>query len=219
MREMFSKIAPRYDFITRAFSFGMDRSWKLSAVEKALLPDDARVLDLACGTGDFSELVIRGFPRARAVGVDLTEPMLHAARRRGLTETICADATALPFADQTFDRVFVGYGLRNFPNLVAALLEIKRVTRAGGMLVSLDFFLPENRIWRRLFLGYLYVQGTFWGALLHGRPRVYTYIPDSLRHFVSMSAFTALLQDAGYARVEKRAHLLGGIGLHWAVRP
>lgn len=219
MREMFGKIAPRYDFVTRTFSFGMDPHWKLSAVERALLPDDARVLDLACGTGDFSQLVIRRFPRARAVGVDLTEPMLHAARRRGLAETVCADATALPFADETFDRVFVGYGLRNFPNLIAAVQEIKRVTRPGGMLVSLDFFLPGNRVWRRLFLAYLYAQGTFWGTLLHGHPRIYTYIPDSLRHFVSMSDFAALLQDAGYVQVEDRAHLFGGIGLHWAVRP
>ncbi len=134
-------------------------------------------------------------------------------------ETVCADATALPFADETFDRVFVGYGLRNFPNLIAAVQEIKRVTRPGGMLVSLDFFLPGNRVWRRLFLAYLYAQGTFWGTLLHGHPRIYTYIPDSLRHFVSMSDFAALLQDAGYVQVEDRAHLFGGIGLHWAVRP
>jgi demethylmenaquinone methyltransferase/2-methoxy-6-polyprenyl-1,4-benzoquinol methylase len=218
MREMFETIGPRYDFFTRAFSYGMDRHWKLLGVEKASLPNDAVVLDLACGTGDFSQLMAQRLPRATVVGVDLTERMLRLARRRGLTEMVCGDATQLPFADGLFDCVFVGYGLRNFPNLNAAVQEIRRVTRPGGLMVSLDFFLPENRALRRLFLGYLYAQGAFWGMLLHGNPLVYTYIPDSLRHFVSMAEFSSLLQRTGYVRVEARAYIFGGVGLHWAVR-
>jgi demethylmenaquinone methyltransferase / 2-methoxy-6-polyprenyl-1,4-benzoquinol methylase len=218
MREMFETIGPRYDFFTRAFSYGMDRHWKLLGVEKASLPNDAVVLDLACGTGDFSQLMAQRLPRATVVGVDLTERMLRLARRRGLAQTVCGDATALPFADGSFDCVFVGYGLRNFPNLNSAVQEIKRVTRPGGLMVSLDFFLPGNRALRRLFLGYLYAQGAFWGMLLHGNPLVYTYIPDSLRHFVSMAEFSSLLQRTGYVRVEARAYIFGGVGLHWAVR-
>jgi len=218
IREMFKTVGPRYDFITHAFSYGMDRHWKLLGVEKASLRNDAVVLDLACGTGDFSQLVVQRLPRARVVSVDFTEGMLRLARRRGLTEMVCGDATALPFADGSFDCVFIGYGLRNFPNLNAALQEIKRVTRPGGLMVSLDFFLPGNRVLRRLFLGYLYAQGTFWGMLLHGNPLVYTYIPDSLRHFVSMAEFSSLLQRTGYVRVEAHAYIFGGIGLHWAVR-
>ena len=86
MRAMFSTIAPRYDFITRAFSYGMDRRWKRRGVDQARLPDRAVVLDLASGTGDFSRLVRNQRPHARAVAVDLTERMLRlarAARRRG----------------------------------------------------------------------------------------------------------------------------------------
>ena len=131
MRAMFGEIAPRYDFITRIFSFGMDARWKRLGVARAGLADDAVVLDLASGTGDFSELILRQLPRARAVAMDLTEAMLRRARARGLTETACGDATALPFADGTFDCVFVGYGLRNFPCLQSALREIERVTRSG----------------------------------------------------------------------------------------
>jgi demethylmenaquinone methyltransferase / 2-methoxy-6-polyprenyl-1,4-benzoquinol methylase len=218
MREMFHTIAPRYDFVTRAFSYGMDRHWKWLGVGKASLPNNAVVLDLACGTGDFSQLVARRLPGVRVIGVDFTERMLRLARRRSLNEAVCGDATALPFADGSFDCVFIGYGLRNFPNLSAAVREIGRVTRPGGLMVSLDFFLPKNQALRRLFLGYLYAQGAFWGTLLHGNPRVYTYIPDSLRNFVSMADFSSLLERAGYARVEARAYLFGGIGLHWAVR-
>jgi demethylmenaquinone methyltransferase/2-methoxy-6-polyprenyl-1,4-benzoquinol methylase len=82
--------------------------------------------------------------------------------------------------------------------------------------VSLDFFLPANAALRQMYLGYLYAQGAFWGTVLHGRPRVYTYIPDSLRSFVSIEEFSALLRRTGYGRVDERSFILGGIGLHWA---
>lgn len=218
MRAMFGEIAPRYDFITRLFSYGMDGRWKRLGVAQAGLADDARVLDLASGTGDFSELILQRFPGSRVVAVDLTEPMLRLARARGLKETACANAAALPFADGAFDCVFVGYGLRNFPCLQTALGEIDRVTRPGGTLVALDFFLPRNATLRRLYLGYLYAQGAFWGLVLHGRARTYTYIPDSLRSFVSLEEFSALVGEVGYARVDARAFIFGGIGLHWAVK-
>jgi demethylmenaquinone methyltransferase/2-methoxy-6-polyprenyl-1,4-benzoquinol methylase len=218
MRAMFHTVAPRYDFITRAFSYGMDRRWKRTCVERAGLPENPVVLDLASGTGDFSCLVARRYPGSRALAVDLTERMLRLARARGVPRAICADAGSLPFPDGFFDAVFIGYGLRNFRNLPAAVREIERVTRPGGLLVSLDFFLPANRWLRRLYLGYLYAQGAFWGLLLHGRPRVYTYIPDSLRTFVSIDEFSSLLRRAGYHRVDTRRCILGGIGLHWAAK-
>jgi len=218
MRQMFGAIAPRYDFVTHAFSYGMDRSWKQCAVQRAALSNGARVLDLACGTGDFSQLVLQSLPDARVVAVDLTEQMLKMARRRSGTQVVCGDAMTLPFPDGLFDCVFVGYGLRNFPNLSHALREIHRVTRPGGRMVSLDFFLPANRLWRELYLGYLYAQGAFWGFLLHGRPRLYTYIPDSLRSFISIEDFSSLLRRMGYAQVNARLYIRGGIGLHWAVK-
>jgi demethylmenaquinone methyltransferase/2-methoxy-6-polyprenyl-1,4-benzoquinol methylase len=218
MRAMFHTVAPRYNFITRAFSYGMDGRWKRSGVERAQLPDRPIVLDLASGTGDFSLLVKRHHPGSQAFTVDITERMLRLARARGLPYTVCADAGVLPFRDSAFDCVFVGYGLRNFPNLKGALQEIERVTRPGGMLVSLDFFLPKNPLLRRLYLGYLYAQGTFWGFLLHGRPRVYTYIPDSLRTFVSIDGLSSLLGRAGYRLLAVRKYMLGGIGLHWAAK-
>jgi demethylmenaquinone methyltransferase/2-methoxy-6-polyprenyl-1,4-benzoquinol methylase len=174
------------------------------------------VLDLACGTGDFSLLVRRHRPDSRPIAADLTERMLQLARHRGLDSPVCGDACSLPFPDNAFDAVFIGYGLRNFPDLTKAVKEIERVTRPGGLLVSLDFFLPSNPILRRLYLAYLYAQGAMWGMLLHGRPRVYTYIPDSLRSFVSIVEFSSLLQRSGYAQVDTRSYILGGIGLHWA---
>jgi demethylmenaquinone methyltransferase/2-methoxy-6-polyprenyl-1,4-benzoquinol methylase len=218
MRAMFHTVAPRYDFITRAFSYGMDRGWKRTGLDRASLPERPVVLDLASGTGDFSLIVNRQYPGSRAVAVDITERMLQLARARGVQHTVCADAGMLPFPDHSFDCVFVGYGLRNFPNLNVAVSEIERVTRPGGSLVSLDFFLPSNALLRPLYLAYLYAQGAFWGFVLHGQPRVYTYIPDSLRTFVSIDDFSALLHRTGYRQVDARRYILGGIGLHWAVK-
>jgi demethylmenaquinone methyltransferase/2-methoxy-6-polyprenyl-1,4-benzoquinol methylase len=218
MRAMFHTIAPRYDFFTRAASYGMDRRWKRAGVQRAALPPRPLVLDLASGTGDFSLLIERQCPGARAVAVDLTERMLRLARGRHVDHAVCADAVQLPFPDRTFDCVFVGYGLRNFPGLREAVREMERVTRPGGRLVSLDFFLPSNRVLRRIWLAWLFMQGAFWGIVLHGRPRIYTYIPDSLRSFVSIDEFSALLRRSGYSSVDTRSFLLGGIGLHWAIK-
>ena len=218
MRAMFHTVAPVYDFITRAFSFGMDSGWKRAGVAHAQLPENPRVLDLACGTGDFSLLAVRRRPNAKAVAVDITERMLHLARERGVPSGVCGDAGALPFRDGSFDAVFIGYGLRNFPDLGLAVREIVRVTRPGGILVSLDFFLPAHWLPRALYLAWLYAQGYFWGLVLHGQPRVYTYIPDSLRGFVSIDDFSALLRRSGYGRVDFQRFLVGGIGLHWAAK-
>src|SRR5579862_2596985 len=89
MRAMFSTVAPRYDFITRAFSYGMDKRWKQRGVDHAALSDSAVVLDLASGTGDFSQMVQRCRPQARSIAVDLTEHMLRLARTSGVKETVC----------------------------------------------------------------------------------------------------------------------------------
>lgn len=213
MRDMFTTIAPKYDFITRAFSFGMDRGWKRRAVASAELPAGARVLDLACGTGDFAKLVAAQCADARIVAADLTHPMLRRAR---IMNCACADASLLPFKNCTFDAVLIGYGLRNFPRLGAALEEVLRVLKPGGVLASLDFYLPNHALLKNLYLGYLYIQGACWGIVLHGRARVYTYIPDSLRSFLTASAFSSLLEKMNFTHVRRREYLLGGIAVHWA---
>jgi demethylmenaquinone methyltransferase/2-methoxy-6-polyprenyl-1,4-benzoquinol methylase len=213
MRDMFTTIAPKYDFITRTFSYGMDRGWKRRAVAGAALPAGAKVLDLACGTGDFAKLLAARRSGTHVVAADLTERMLRLA---GVRDSACADAASLPFRTASFDAVFIGYGLRNFPRLAAALEEVRRILKPGGVLVSLDFFLPGRRSLRWPYLAYLYAQGALWGVILHGRARVYTYIPDSLGSFLSADEFSSLLEKMRFAEITGRKFLLGGIAVHWA---
>src|ERR1700721_1091614 len=96
MRAMFGSIAPRYDFVTRILSYGMDRRWKRLGVAQATLPENALVLDLAAGPGDFSKLVREGCPKARSIAMDITEPILRRARAQGQQEAVCGDACSLP---------------------------------------------------------------------------------------------------------------------------
>ena len=213
MRDLFSTVAPRYDFVTHVFSYGMERRWKRLAVARAAIPAQGRVLDLACGTGDLAKLVAALRPGTRVVVADLTDRML---RFSGLPNATSADAASLPFSCASFDAVFIGYGLRNFPNLAGAIEEVQRVLKPGCMLVSVDFFLPEPAWLRFVYLGYLYAQGAFWGLVLHGRARTYTYIPDSLRSFLSAREFTTWLCNMDFHEVAARTFLRGGISVHWA---
>ena len=219
MRAMFRTIAPRYDFITRAFSYGMDGRWKRAGVERAHLPEHPVVLDLASGTGDFSLLVKRHYPGSQAIAVDLTERMLHLARARGLRHAVCADAGVLPFPDASFDCVFIGYGLRNFPNLKLALGEIERVTRPGGMLVSLDFFLPANPLLRQFYLALPLRPGRVFGdcSCTGARGSIPTF-PIRCEPSSRSTIFRPCCAVAGYRQLEVRRYILGGIGLHWAAK-
>ena len=219
MRAMFSTVAPRYDFITRTFSYGMDRHWKRTGLDRAKLPDRPVVLDLAAGTGDFSLMVHQRYPGSRAVAVDITERMLQLARERGVQHTVCGDAGLLPFPDHSFDCVFVGYGLRNFPNLKVAVSEIERVTRPGGSLVSLDFFLPVQSPAAPALPWLTSTRRVRSGEWCSTAVRAFTHTsPIRSRTFVSIDDFSSLLHRTGYHQVDTRRYILGGIGLHWAVK-
>jgi demethylmenaquinone methyltransferase/2-methoxy-6-polyprenyl-1,4-benzoquinol methylase len=216
VRRLFATIASRYDLITVALSYGQDRRWKRRLIALAGLRDDDRVLDLACGTGD---ILFAAADRVRfAVGLDLTHRMLQLARRKGHAPLVTGDMLALPFPPGSFTVVTVGYGLRNVPDLRAAIREIQRVLRPGGRFLSLDFNRPSHPVIRRLYLFYLTVVGSSLGLLLHRDPDTYRYIPESIRNYPGAGGVAALLAESGFVGVRAFPVLGGLMAIHIAHR-
>ena len=224
-RRLFATIAPRYDFITRFLSFGQDRRWKTRLLELSEVGARAQVLDLACGTGDLAwSAVDRG---AFVVGLDITPGMLVLARAKGSTKAsasshaatwLVGDMTKLPVASATFDLVTTGYGLRNVPDLPAALAEIHRVLKPGGRVCSLDFDKPEAAWLRSVYLSYLTVVGSSLGLALHGDPDTYRYIPASIRRYPGARGVMRMMTDSGFTDV-KHVPVFGGLmAIHVGVR-
>ena len=219
VRRLFATIADRYDLVTRVLSYGQDARWK-DRLARAVAPRAGeRALDLACGTGDIAYRL--AVPGARVCGLDITPRMLQLARGKTSAVTCTwttGDMTALPFADATFDIVTTGYGLRNVPDLDAAVAEIARVLRPGGRFASLDFNRPESPAIRAAYLGYLELVGGTLGWALHGEPEAYRYIPASIRRYPGARGVAARLTDAGLREVSV-FRLLGGLmSLHVGTR-
>jgi ubiquinone/menaquinone biosynthesis methyltransferase len=211
VRRLFHTIAPRYDLITRVLSYGQDARWKQELVRRAALRPGDRALDLACGTGDIATALAT--VGARVTGLDITPRMLLLARAkdpaRGVS-WVAGDMAALPFASESFDAVTTGYGLRNVPVLDAALREIARVLRPGGMLASLDFNRPANPIVRAVYLTYLTVVGSALGLVLHRDPDTYRYIPESIRRYPGSAGVAEAMIGCGFDTVGV-VPVLGGL--------
>jgi len=223
VRRLFATIADRYDLMTVVLSYGLDRRWKRRLIDRAAIGPADRVLDLACGTGD---LLVAAAERARsAVGVDITHRMLQLARERvnrgegAAPHFVVADMLALPFGAPRFTMVSTGYGLRNVPDLRAALSEIERVLLPGGRFVSLDFNRPRHPVVRAAYLAYLTVVGAVLGFILHGDPDTYRYIPESIRLYPGAEGVKRLMEEAGLVDVQILPVLGGLMAIHTAMKP
>ena len=229
---MFDVIAPRYDAFTRLFSFGMDAGWKRDAIAASVGPglharsQDCDVLDLASGTGDLAVGIARALPTARVSALDASLEMVRAATRRLATRdadvsarvrVMVGDMTTLPIPDASMDIVTAGYGVRNAPDATRAILEMRRVLRPGGRLVLLDFYRPEQRLWRLVLLRYLQTAGNAVGWWWHRDPVVYGYIARSIDLFMSWQQCSAILSHNGFRVARVSQHLGGGVAQHEAI--
>ena len=220
-RRLFATIADRYDLITVLLSFGLDRRWKRRAVNLAGPRPGLRALDLASGTGDLAFALSSS--GAATVGLDVTHRMLQLARAKSgpgsnqrATSFVTGDMCALPFRDGHFDIVTTGYGLRNVPDLKTAIVEIRRVLRPGGKLVSLDFNRPDNKLVRGVYLAYLWTLGGALGWALHRDPDTYRYIPASIRRYPGAAPVATLLRQEGFSHAEWIPVLGGLMAIHVA---
>ncbi len=187
--DLFASIARRYDLLNDLQSFGLHRLWKRRVTVLAAVKPGDRALDLCCGTGDIAfALAARG---AEVTGLDFSEKMLEVAQSRlrkrpsnipGV-KFMQGDAERLPFPDNSFDAVTVGYGLRNLSSWESGLNEMARVARPGGRIVVLDFGKPANALWRAIYFTHLKCSVPLVGLLFCGRADAYAYIFESLKHF------------------------------------
>ena len=218
IQQMFDGIAPDYDRLNHLMSLGVDRSWRRRALREIVDAGRAQsILDIACGTGDFS-LAIAGrmHPDSRIIGLDLSEGMLAVMRdkvaKAGLEGRISCeqgDSEAMRFADASFDVVTIAFGIRNFAHREAALREILRVLKPGGRLVILELSVPENRILRWGYNLYFKHFVPWIGGLVSGDRAAYTYLPASVQAFPGRREWTATMAGCGYAQVRHKAFTLG----------
>lgn len=218
VRGLFARIADRYDLITVLLSFGLDQRWKRRLVALSGARPGARVLDLACGTGDIAfQLAATG---ARTTGLDVTTRMLQLARAKDgghRVSFVGGDMMALPFPDDSFDLVTSGYGIRNVPAIEPALAEVRRVLRPDGLFLSLDFNRPASPSVRWIYLAYLTLVGSILGFVLHRNPDTYRYIPESIRRYPGASRVCAIAREQGFRRCDWLPVLGGLMAIHKAV--
>lgn len=215
---MFDHVAAGYDRTNTVLSFGRDRAWR-RATRAALSPAPTDlVLDAGAGTGvSTGEFAAAG---AYAVGVDLSLGMLAAGRRhRPHLPLLAGDALALPFRDATFDAVTTSFALRNVVEPVAALHELRRVTRPGGRLVVCEFSHPTNALFRRLYLSYLMRSLPAVARRVSSNPEAYVYLAESIRAWPDQAGLAGWITDAGWSGVTWRNLTGGVVALHRAVRP
>lgn len=216
VRGMFASIAGSYDLNNRLHSFGIDQRWRKRAVALAKVQAGEDVLDMACGTGDLTELFART-PARRVVGGDFTPQMLEIAREKqqkhahaSRVEYVEADAMALPFPDGSFDVLSIAFGIRNVGSPARALAEFRRVLRPGGRLIVLEFDRPRNPVIRGM--NNLYTQRIMpWTATLISRDRsgAYRYLPRSVGMFMTREEMTRAIASAGFSDVSAHALTFG----------
>lgn len=217
--EMFARIATRYDRVNSIMSLGLHGAWRRRAVALVNLQPGETMLDICSGTGDFLQAALRRTKgRVNLVAMDYCRPMLEIAREKigGQPAYYVGDATRLPFAEGKFDVVTVGWGLRNVPDLEQTLAEVRRVLKPNGRFVSLDCFTPSNPL-MRLSGAVLAKVLPFLGSIVGDRD-AYTYLPKSIKGFVSKAELDERLKNAGF--VDVRSHNLAGgnIALHKGVK-
>lgn len=224
VREMFTRIAPRYDLLNHLLSAQMDRVWRARVANEfkpILERPDALSLDVCCGTGDLAFSLGR-YAKARIIGADFSHTMLVRARRKNGAAAFTfleADALRLPFLDSSFDLITMAFGFRNLANYEDGLREMFRLLKRNGTLGILEFAEPPPGLLGDLYRFYTQKVLPKVGGLISGDAAAYEYLPKSVARFFRPDELAALMTRVGYAPVRYHLMTLGSVALHIAIRP
>jgi len=220
VRAMFDAIAPTYERVNRVLSLGRDAHWRREAVSLAKVQRDDRILDIACGTGDFTRAFSAAGP-AGVVGTDFAGNMLERGASTGNNSIrwCQSDAQLLPFADAAFTLTSCAFGVRNFQNLDRGLAEMHRVLAPGGRTVILEFGVPRAPVLGSLYGVYMRrVLPRLAAWISHDRTGAYDYLPQSVASFIQTPEMIDRLRRAGFSRVEHKSLTLGAVVVYVAWR-
>ncbi len=204
--DMFNDIAPKYDFMNRFLSAGIDRSWRKKAIQELKKNRPELILDVATGTADMAILAAKQLHLKKIIGIDISEKMLEIGRKKvkkeglkAVVELESGDSETINFADNTFDAVMVAFGVRNFEHLEKGMSEILRVMKPGAKLVVLEFSKPVAPIIKRaynLYMGVIAPQIAKW---FNQNKQAYQYLNESAKAFPDRQEFVNILKTVGYS--------------------
>lgn len=226
VKEIFSTITKQYDFLNHFLSMRRDVAWRRFTVKKMRFFHTRRFLDVACGTADLSIMAAKKHHGIKATGVDFVQAMLDVGKekvgRKRFSQQIAlanADATSLPFKDNTFDIAAIAFGIRNIPDRMRALREMVRVIAPDGQVMVLEMTYIRNRLFKRLYNIYLNRILPGIAGLLSFNPAAYLYLADSIMNFPSPERFAGLMVEAGLTQVKKYKLTFGITYLYIGIKP
>ncbi len=226
VRDMFDKIAPRYDLLNRLLSLRQDVIWRRKMVSAMAVPDHGQVLDVACGTGDvILELRRQKGMRVTITGIDFSAGMLVRAQRKLLENhnktlaLVAGNALAMPFRPSSFHAVTIAFGIRNIQDKEGALKAFYDVLVPGGMVLVLELATPKQSRLRDAYLAYFQTVLPLVGRLFSKHRFAYAYLPDSVARFPSAERFMDIMAQAGFSRVACRRLTLGVANLFVGTKP
>jgi len=224
VKQMFDNISGNYDFMNRIMTFGIDISWRKKVVKIVAETKAQEILDIATGTGDFAIMLADIKPK-KIVGLDISPGMLEIGKKKvkekgldNLIEMILGDSENLPFADNSFDAVTVGFGVRNFENLDKGLSEINRVLRPGGILVVLETSQPDKFPFKQLYKFHSTYIIPLLGKIFSKDQNAYSYLPESAQAFPYGEAFNNILKNNEFISVQDEALLFGAARIYKAYK-
>ncbi len=208
VKEMFDNISPKYDFLNRLLSMGIDRGWRNKLIDLMKPYQPKNILDIATGTGDLAILEAIQLSPEKVIGLDISEGMLKVAKEKVLEkklehiiELITGDAENIPYENDTFDAITVAFGVRNFENLKQGLKEMNRVLKPGGIALILEFSQPEQTPFKQAYGIYSKYILPFIGKIISGDQSAYSYLPESISVFPYGEKMKQILMESGFSQV------------------